>query len=109
MERRLDGPEYSQAAASLRDVGLGSALDILATYAGQAPDLKTWLKGADINRDRNLRLQYLAGLAANDARQQAIYDELLRHRRFPAGLIVGSDPQIQTLRGKFAPANGLSD
>jgi len=109
VQRRLDAPEYALASASLRDVGLGSAIDILATYAGQAPDLKTWLKGADINRDGNLRLQYLAGLAANDARQQAIYDELLRHRRFPAGLIVGSDPQIQTLRGKFGPADGLSD
>jgi spermidine synthase len=109
MQRRLDSPEYSLPSASLRDVGLGSAIDILATYAGQAPDLKTWLKGAAINRDGNLRLQYLAGLAANDARQQAIYEELLRHRRFPAGLIVGSDPQIQRLRGKFAPGNGLSD
>jgi len=109
MQQKLDRPEYSLASASLRDVGLGSGIDILATYAGQASDLKTWLKDAEINRDGNLRLQYLAGLAANASRQQAIYDELLRHRRFPVGLIVGPDPQIQTLRGKFAPADGLSD
>jgi hypothetical protein len=35
---------------------VGTAL-LLATYAGQAIDLRAWLRGAPINSDRNLRLQ----------------------------------------------------
>ena len=40
-------------------VGLGSAVDLLGTYAGRKRDLAKWLEKAEINRDRNLRLQYL--------------------------------------------------
>ena len=69
LQQRLDRPEYSRVAKSLRDVGFHSAVDLLATYAGQEPDLKPWLKGAEINRDGNLRLQYLAGLAVNANRK----------------------------------------
>ena len=36
-------------------------MDLFSTYAGRASDLKGWLKDAAINRDRSLRLQYLAG------------------------------------------------
>ena len=35
----------------------GSAIALLSTYAGQASDLRSWLAGAEINRDGNLRLQ----------------------------------------------------
>jgi spermidine synthase len=98
LQQRLDRPEYAGVAQSLRDVGLNSAADILGTYAGQAPDLKPWLAGAQINRDGNLRLQYLAGLAVNRNREDAIYNEILRYRRFPADLIVGSDQGVRAFR-----------
>jgi len=101
LQKRLELPEYAGVAASLRDVGLGSAIDLLATYAGQAPDLRTWLKGAAINRDGNLRLQYLAGWAVNTSREGIIYDDMLRYRRFPANLIVGSDASLQALHSKL--------
>ena len=98
LQQRLDRPEYARVKQSLREVGLHSAAEILGTYAGQAPDLKTWLKGSQINRDRNLRLQYLAGLAVNASLQDAIYDQLLSYRRFPTNLIVGSDQLVQAVR-----------
>ena len=83
LQQRLDRPEYSGVAKSLRDVGFHSTIELLATYAGQAPDLIPWLKGIEINRDGNLRLQYLGGLAVNANLQELIYDEILRYRRFP--------------------------
>ncbi len=64
--------------------------DLLSTYAGQAAELRPWLVGAEINRDGNLRLQYLAGLALNDARENSIYNEIGSYRRFPDNLFAGS-------------------
>ena len=58
MEARLKRPEYEPVAKSLRDIGMNSATDLFATYAGWAKDFEPWLKDAQINRDRNLRLQY---------------------------------------------------
>jgi spermidine synthase len=97
LQKRLERPEYARVARSLRDVGLSSAAEILGTYAGQASDLKPWLNGAAINRDGNLRLQYLAGLALNQGREDAIYQEMLTYRRFPANLIVGTAQEIQAV------------
>ena len=98
LQDRLDRPDYAGVAQSLRDVGLNSAVEILETYAGRASDLKPWLNGAEINRDRNLRLQYLAGLAVNASREGIIFDEMLRYRRFPADLVVGSEQDVRALR-----------
>jgi spermidine synthase len=90
LQRRLDRADHRAVAASLGDVGLGSAVALLGTYAGRGPDLAPWLKGAAINRDRNLRLQYLAGLGLNLYRSDPIYEEMLAYRRFPEELFVGS-------------------
>jgi spermidine synthase len=79
-------------------VGLDSAVEILGTYAGQASDLKFWFHGAEINRDRNLRLQYLAGLAVDDNREEIINAEMLVFRHFPANLFAGSDQEVSALR-----------
>jgi spermidine synthase len=98
LQQRLNRPEYARVAKSLSDVGLRSASEILETYAGQGSDLKLWLYGAEINRDSNLRLQYLAGLAVNSNRQELIYDEMLHFRRFPTNLIVGSEQQVTAFR-----------
>ena len=98
LQQRLDRPEYAGVAQSLRDVGLNSAVEILGTYAGQASDLRPWLHGAEINRDGNLRLQYLAGLAINESQDSIIYSQMLLYRHFPANLIVGSDQEVKALR-----------
>jgi spermidine synthase len=85
------------AAKSVRDVGFESAIDLMSSYAGSGAELAGWLKGAAINTDRNLRLQYLAGMGLNaDARDQ-IYFELMEARRIPPGLFVGSAEAVAEL------------
>lgn len=85
-------------ATSLREVGTKSAVDLLATYAGSAQELKPWLESAVINRDRNLRLQYLAGLRRNTFERDNIYREIVRNRQFPDDLFKGSEEALLNLR-----------
>ena len=77
---------------------MNSAVDLFATYGGRAIDLKGWLKDAQINRDRNLRLQYLAGLGLNLYESGPIYAEILRYRKFPEDMFIGSPETIASLR-----------
>ncbi len=93
IEQRLHRPEYAQVALSLREIGFSSAADLFSTYAGQRRDLAEWLKDAAINRDRNLRLQYLAGMGLNLYQSGAIYSNMLAFRRNPDNLFIGSDVQ----------------
>lgn len=75
---------------SMDEVALGSSVDLLWTYAGRGRDLEPWLRGAEINRERSLRLQYLAGLALNQKQAYDIYHELLGYRAYPYDLFVTS-------------------
>jgi spermidine synthase len=97
-ERRLKRADHAGVAESLEEVGFGGAVELLATYAGRRLDLQTWLEGAAINRDRNLRLQYLAGMGLNADLGGYICGELLWRRRFPEELFVGSPQRKQSLR-----------
>lgn len=101
LQERLESPEYSRVAQSLRDVGFHSAVELLATYCCQERDLKSWLEGAQINRDGDLRLQYLAGLAVNANRSEFIYDNMQRYRRFPVNLFAGSIQSILAIRDQL--------
>ena len=98
LEARLARPDHQSAARSLTDVGFTSSFGLFSTYAGRGPDFRDWLKDAAINRDRNMRLQYLAGLGLNTAQSVRIYDEILRRRTFPEGAITGRDDKIALLR-----------
>ena len=98
IQARLHRPEYAPVAASLREIGFYTAVDLFSSYAGRASDLKEWLKDANINRDRNLRLQYLAGLGLNLYESGPIYSEILRYRKFPEDMFVGSPETIASLR-----------
>ena len=40
MEARLQRPEYAPVAQSLREIGMYSAVDLFATYAGQRERLR---------------------------------------------------------------------
>jgi spermidine synthase len=104
LQERLDRPDHSAVAESLRAVGFKSANDVLATYLGEASDLQPWLAGAQINLDRNLRLQYLAGLTMNSRVSEEIYQSLLAYRRFPDFLFAGSEETLQPLRTLLKPA-----
>jgi spermidine synthase len=96
LQERLNRPDHSAVANSLREVGIRTAVELLATYAGRASDLQPWLKDAQINRDLNL--QYLAGLGLNSPEYQNIYRHVLAYRRFPDGLFAGSTARIQALQ-----------
>lgn len=97
VQAKLTSPDYGRVLQSLRDVGFGSAAELFSTYAGQDQDLKGWLRDAEINRDGNLRLQYLAGLALNISAEGAIYNEMLTYRQFPFNLFKGSEQTLQAL------------
>ena len=101
IEARLEKPEYAKVKVSLDESALGSATDLMRTYAGRAPELKTWLKGSEINLDRNLRLQYLAGLQLNSQLGKAMYIPLLAQRRWAPDLFVGRPETLVELRTKL--------
>ena len=106
MEAKLASPEYMQIAQSLREIGFNSAVELFSTYAGQPTDLAPWLRDAQINRDRNLRLQYLAGLGFNLYQSGPIYADMLSHARFPDNIFTGSESLIQAVREGFHRAGG---
>jgi spermidine synthase len=95
MAKRVEG---SRVAQSLADIGMTSTLDLFATYAGRQRDLAEWLKDAEINRDRNLRMQYLAGFGLNLDDSAAIYSAMLVYRRFPNDVFTGSKGRVEVLR-----------
>jgi spermidine synthase len=88
----------SKMAQSLAEVGMNSPVDLFATYAGRAPDLKQWVSGAAINRDRNLRMQYLAGIGLNADDSAPIYAGMLAYRRFPEDLFFSAEGRVDSLR-----------
>jgi len=98
MQARLDSPEYARIKQSLREIGIYSAVDLVATYAGNANDLKPWTQDASINRDRNLRLQYLAGMSLNTYKADPIYVSMTSHARYPENLFTGSQQTMDALR-----------
>jgi spermidine synthase len=98
----------ARAAQSLRDLGFVSALGLLSTYGGFAPDLSQWLKGAAINTDRGLRLQYLAGMGLNAFEQREIHAGLLDARRIPPGLFAGSAETLAKLRNAVENSKSAS-
>lgn len=101
VEQRLARRDYVPVANSMSEADFDSALSLLASYAGQASDMKAWLKDAQVNRDRDLRLQYLAGMGLNFQERGTIYSEILRQRRFPENLFVASDSVTAVLRELF--------
>ncbi len=98
LHAKLASPEYARVAQSLREVGFDNVAGLLSVYAGQDSDLKPWLQGAEINRDWNLRLQYLAGLALNVSQEGSIYGDMLKYKRYPANLFTGSEQTLQQVQ-----------
>jgi spermidine synthase len=102
MEARLASPQFAQVAQSLREIGINSAIDLLGTYTARGPQLKDWLSDAQLNLDKNLRLQYLAGLGLNRYEQAEIYAAMARYRAYPDSLFTGSPAAIAELKAAIA-------
>ncbi|HEY2842290.1 MAG TPA: fused MFS/spermidine synthase, partial [Bryobacteraceae bacterium] len=101
MQARLDRPDYATVRESLQVVGFSTALSLLETYLGRASDLRQWLSTAQINRDIDLRLQYLAGMGVNNTSASYIASEMARVRQFPPDLFTGSPETIGQLQGSL--------
>ncbi len=106
IDQRLRRPEYAAVARSLSEIGMNSAVDLFSTYAGNKTDFAPWLKDAQINRDRSLRLQYLAGMSLNQYRADVIYADMLTYSRPPAGLFVGSEASKRAVLDAISRAQG---
>jgi spermidine synthase len=107
VEARLHSPEYAQVARSLSEVGINSAIELFANFAGQASDMSGYLKDAMINHDSNLRLQYLAGLGLNLYQSDPIYQDILTYAgRFPDNLFTGKPETIQALQDAIRRQQG---
>ena len=106
MEAKLQSPQYAEVAQSLREIGFSSAVELFATYAGQKDDLAPWLADAVINTDRNLRLQYFAGMGLNLYRSGPIYSDMIASTRYPEKLFRGSDALLQAVRAGIDRARG---
>ena len=59
------------------------------------------LADAEINTDRSLRLQYLAGLAVDFYRNTEIYEAMARYRLYPSDLFVAPEWIEQQLRSGY--------
>jgi spermidine synthase len=98
IQAKLDDPRYEEVRRSLQYIGFASALDLYGSFAGRATEMGDYLRDAPINYDRNLRLQYLAGLGLNQRAAASIYSDITRSRRYPEGLFVGSQSDLDRLR-----------
>jgi spermidine synthase len=98
LEGLLQTPEMAPVARSLREVGFDSAGSLLSTYSGRGAELAPWLEDAEINRDDNLRLQFLAGFGMNVDQRKEIYRGMLALRHYPGDLFTGSPARLEVLR-----------
>ena len=103
--------ERVKASASVRSslglVGIDDGLDLLGTFAGRPADLGHWLAGAQLNRDRDLRLQYLAGWGSKRYDQAAIFDAMLaRGVAFPESWFRGEPDQLAELERRIDTRQG---
>jgi spermidine synthase len=109
VEARLRQPENARITQSLREVGINSAIDLFGNYAGSVQDLGRWMKDAQINTDRNLRLQFLAGLGLNRYDSDPIYKKMIVDSKYPDNLFVGSPDTLAQLRQRINAQLGRSE
>src|SRR4030095_10307069 len=99
-------PANAAIMQSLREIGISSAIDLFGTFAGRRSDMQNWLSDAIINTDRNLKLQYLAGLGLNLYQSDAIYRAMIKEVKFPDELFEGSEETLKALRAKVQASLG---
>jgi spermidine synthase len=98
IESGLRQPALSAVDSSLVQADLWGATDLFGSYAGRARDLRGFLAGAQVNRDRDLRLQYVAGLGLNNHIGGDIYGEILSYRSYPDDLFRASESTIDRIK-----------
>jgi spermidine synthase len=104
IEARLHTPEFAPVLASLSEVNYDSAAALFDTYAAHGSQLAGYLANAQINRDQNLRLQYLAGMAVNSYQQSQLYRELQNAGGWKDGVFTGDAATLAQMRDVIAGA-----
>jgi spermidine synthase len=102
LNQRIHRADYAPVAQSLHDIEIGSLEALFATYAGNQSDLEPWLRGADINRDGDLRLQYIAGWSINSRLENVIYRQMIAYRRSPDQMFTGSPENVRYMLDTMA-------
>ncbi|MFN7914005.1 MAG: fused MFS/spermidine synthase [Vicinamibacterales bacterium] len=98
LETMLRSPSFAAVDSSLVQAGLFGAVELFGNYAGRARDLQGWMADAEINHDKDLRLQFLAGLGLNTHSGDEIYRDLLSYRTYPDDLFVASESTMIKLK-----------
>jgi spermidine synthase len=91
-------------AKSLSEINVLDGTALLSTFAGLKSDLDPWMKDAKINTDRNLKLQYLAGMGLNLYSAENILANMTQTVKYPERLFTGSPIHLDTLRGAIKPS-----
>lgn len=102
IEAKLQRPEFAVVRQSLADVNYPDAISLFGTFAADASQLSDYLSDAQINRDRNLRLQYLAGMAVNRYEQADLYAKLKGAGGWKEGLFKGDEATLAQLRARIS-------
>jgi spermidine synthase len=98
IEARMAQANYQPVVMSMTEVGFASLTELVSTFGMMATDLKEWMADAVINRDRSLRLQYIAGEGLNKYESAAIFDTMAGYRRFPEEIFIADEAWLQQLR-----------
>lgn len=97
LENRLVREDHRDVLASINEVGFRSAVSIFSTYGARSRDLSPWYGTGEINLDRNLRLQYLAGFGLNLYKSPDIYEDILGYRKYPQDIFRVSPEREEAL------------
>jgi spermidine synthase len=108
IDAKLKSPEYAPVLQSLTDVNYGSVVELFGTFAAHSSQLTGYLADAQINRDRNLRLQYLSGMAVNTYDQARIYNRLMSGGSWNADLFTGDPVLVGGVKATFDGRRGLA-
>ncbi|MEZ6063995.1 MAG: fused MFS/spermidine synthase [Planctomycetaceae bacterium] len=103
LHARLLQNDRQSVRESLAEVKFDTPVDLLLTYAGNGRDLQDWLADAELNRDANLRLQYLAGMGLNQYDSVRIFDDIVIHRTFPEGMLIAMNDSERAIRSGLLP------
>jgi spermidine synthase len=109
LQARLDRADHKFVKASLAEVNFKSATDLLATYSGRASGLQAWMKGAQLNTDQNLRLQYLAGFWLNSSMSGEILNGIHKDFVFPDDMFPGSKERLRELKDALIKGGRAKD
>jgi spermidine synthase len=101
LQERFNRPDYAPVAQSLMEIEFPTPFALLANYGGRKADFESWLAGSDINLDRNLRLQYIAGWGINSDLAREIHREMMHYRTPPVDLFTGSPELVRAVMARF--------